>query len=64
VPLSLRTRILSLRGYDAADMLIAAELCKGDDVEAAITAMLAGVYVAYPHLRYDPPGCYAAGDRA
>ena len=60
VPAALRNRTLSLRGYDAADMLIAAELCEGMDAKNAIAVMLADDRVAYLHLHYARAGCYAA----
>ncbi len=65
VPASLSTRTLSLRGFDADDMMIVAELCKGVDAERAIPAMLADERVAYVHVHYARQGCYAARvDRA
>ena len=60
VPAALRTRTLSLRGYDAADMLIAAELCEGTDAENAIAVMLADHCITYLHAHFAKPGCYAA----
>ncbi|WP_375403816.1 DUF1203 domain-containing protein [uncultured Sphingomonas sp.] len=53
-------RVLSLRGFDAHDMMTAADLSPGDRLETAITAMLADPAVAYAHIHYAAPGCYAA----
>lgn len=60
VPALFRHRTLSLRGFDAGDMMAAADLSPGDRLEAAITAMLAYPAVAYIQLHYAAPGCYAA----
>lgn len=65
VPAMLRARPLSLRGFDAGDMLVAAELVIGEAVEAAVEIMLADANVAYIHAHLAKPGCYAARiDRA
>lgn len=61
----LRARPLSLRGFDAGDMLVAAELITDGAVEAAVKAMLADANVVYIHAHLAKPGCYAARiDRA
>jgi hypothetical protein len=60
VPAMLRSRILSLRGFDAAGMLVAAELSDGRDLEAGIDALFAAPEVAYGHIHFAKPGCYAA----
>ncbi len=65
VPLILRSRILSLRGFDQSGMLIAAELTPGEHLESTIQAMFGGPLVAYIHIHFAKPGCYAARvDRA
>ncbi|WP_375286204.1 DUF1203 domain-containing protein [Sphingomonas sp.] len=65
VPALLRLRTLSLRGFDATGMLVAADLAEGPALEPALEAMLAAAPVAYVHLHYAKPGCYAArADRA
>lgn len=60
VPQLLRSRTISLRGFDAEHMLAAADLIEGTLLEAAIEAMLANKDVSYIHLHYAKPGCYAA----
>jgi hypothetical protein len=60
VPPLFRHRALSLRGFDRHGMMAAAELSPGDRLEGAIAAMLADPAVAYLHLHYAAPGCYAA----
>ena len=65
VPEMLRSRILSLRGFDEKGMIVAAELVDGKALESALTGMLAEANVAYVHLHFAKPGCYAArADRA
>jgi hypothetical protein len=65
VPEVLRSRILSLRGFDKTGMMIAADLSDGRELEPAAERLLADPDVAYIHLHYAKPGCYAARmDRA
>jgi hypothetical protein len=65
VPKSLYDRQLSLRAFDAGDMLIAADLAQAEDIEARIQAFLANPEVSYIHAHYARHGCYAARiDRA
>lgn len=59
IPLQLRTRLLSLRGYDARGMMVWAEVVAGSEVEAGIAALFAQEHVAYLHIHYAKPGCYA-----
>jgi Protein of unknown function (DUF1203) len=60
IPEQLRKRLLSLRGYDAQGMLRAAEIADGQELEAALEAMFSFRDVAYIHLHFAKPGCYAA----
>jgi hypothetical protein len=60
VPAVLRARTLSVRAFDAAGMLRDADLVEGADLHAAIPRMLADTHVAYLHVHYAKPGCYAA----
>lgn len=65
VPAVLRSRMLSLRGFDDEGMLVAGELCAGAQVEASIERLLGNARVAYLHLHYATFGCYACRvDRA
>lgn len=65
VPEMLRSRILSLRGFDDDGMLTAAELADGKAVEAAIEQIFLEPQVSYVHIHFAKPGCYAARvDRA
>jgi hypothetical protein len=60
VPQVLRTRTLSLRAFDAKDMIVTADLTEGADLAQALERMLADPSVAYVHIHYAKPGCYAA----
>jgi hypothetical protein len=60
VPAIFRTRVLSLRGFDAKGMLIAADLADGTNLETAIEAMFQNSQVDYIHIHFAKPGCYAA----
>lgn len=60
VPAMLRSRILSLRGFDTAGMLVTADLAEGGALEAPLQAMLDEPSVAYVHLHFAKPGCFAA----
>ena len=59
VPALLRTRLLSLRACDARGMMVWADVVEGAQVEAGIEALFAIERVAYLHLHYAKPGCYA-----
>ena len=65
VPEQLRTRLLSLRAFDAAGMLVWADVLEGTDLEPAIERAFAHSRTDFLHLHYAKPGCYAARvDRA
>jgi Protein of unknown function (DUF1203) len=60
IPPALRVRLLSLRGYDEEGMMVAAEVVKGAEAEAAIARMFADPCVAVIHAHYASRGCFAA----
>jgi hypothetical protein len=55
-----RSRTLSLRAYDAAGMMLEAELVEGRDAPAACARLLAPPEIVYLHAHYATRGCYAA----
>jgi hypothetical protein len=59
VPALLRTRLLSLRAYDARGMMAWAEVVEGARVEDGIAWLFAIDRVDYLHIHYAKPGCYA-----
>lgn len=65
VPRALRSRVLSLRAFDAAHYMIAADLVDGRETETLIERLFTNPGVAYIHAHYAKWGCYAARiDRA
>lgn len=65
VPGALRPRMLSLRSFDDAGMMLDAELVQGADVEGVIARLFANPEAAYIHAHNAGRGCYSARiDRA
>jgi hypothetical protein len=65
VPQQLRIRQLAARSFDRNGMMVGWELVDGKKLEGAIERLFADPKVAYLHLHYAAPGCYAARiDRA
>ena len=65
VPPVLRGRMLSLRGYDAQDCMVEADVVSGNDVEEAIARFFARNEVRYIHVHNAKRGCFACRiDRA
>ena len=60
VPAMLRSRLLSLRAFDAHGMLAAADVIDGRELEAGIARLFEDAGVAYIHAHFAKPGCYAA----
>lgn len=59
VPPSFRSRLLSLRGYDASGWMHMAEIVEGTELEAVIADFFARDDIAYLHAHNARPGCYA-----
>jgi hypothetical protein len=65
VPPMLRSRLLSLRAFDADGMLVDADVVDGTSLEALIEHQFAQPKTQYLHIHFARPGCYAARvDRA
>jgi len=60
VPASLRARLLSVRPFDATNMMIDADVADGACLEALVERLLANDTAAYLHVHYAKRGCYAA----
>lgn len=60
VPDAIRRRLLSVRAYDTAAMIVEAEVVEGRDVAALAAAWLARQDVAYLHVHFAKRGCFAA----
>jgi hypothetical protein len=65
VPEVMRTRLLSLRAYDAEGMMLDADVVDGKEIESVIARFFATPHVAYIHAHNAKRGCYSGRiDRA
>ena len=65
VPEMFRSRMLSLRAFDHRGMMLAADLAGGESLEEKMSEVLEDPSIAYLHIHFAKPGCYAArADRA
>ena len=65
VPPYVTRRLMSLRAYDAEDMMVDADVCEGPSVAAEIDRLLEAERVAYIHLHNAKRGCFSCRvDRA
>jgi hypothetical protein len=60
VPEILRSRLLSVRGFDAVGMMRAADVVEGVGLEAVVARMFDVPEVEYLHVHNAKPGCFAA----
>jgi hypothetical protein len=60
VPDMLRARLLSVRAFDAACMMVDADAVEGVGLEPVIERLLAREDVAFLHVHFAKRGCYAA----
>lgn len=58
IPALLRRRLLSLRAYDTAAMMIDAEVVPGAELEPVIRRMMRNEAVQYLHVHNAGPGCF------
>ena len=59
IPPAMRARPLSLRAFDAEDMMVDADLVDGAEAEGLIARLFADPKVAYIQAHYARRGCYA-----
>jgi hypothetical protein len=65
IPEQLKKRLLSVRAFDAAGMLVDADVTEGKTLETLIERFFENQAVDYIHVHYARHGCYAARvDRA
>ncbi|MES1199567.1 MAG: DUF1203 domain-containing protein [Pseudomonadota bacterium] len=65
LPPAFLPRTLSLRAFDAAGMMVDADLCEGARADALIARFFANERANYIHAHYAKRGCFAARiDRA
>lgn len=60
VPAVLARRLLSVRAFDAAGMLQAANVVEGSKLASALEELVAPDDIAFVHIHNAKPGCYAA----
>jgi uncharacterized protein DUF1203 len=60
IPPVLHDRLLSLRAFSAAGMLLEADVAASGQVRGTIERLLAGAEVAYLHVHNARPGCFVA----
>jgi hypothetical protein len=60
IPAVLRTRLISLRAFDAEHMMIDADVVDGHALKEAIGRFLADPDVSYLQAHYAKRGCYVA----
>lgn len=60
IPPALARRTLSLRGFDADDMMTEADIVEGGEAGAMIERFFANARVQYIHVHYARRGCFAA----
>ncbi|MBL8113702.1 MAG: DUF1203 domain-containing protein [Acidobacteria bacterium] len=59
VPELFRTRLLSVRAYDDAGFMVAADVVEGTVLEGTIDKLLGKTSTAFLHVHYARPGCFA-----
>ena len=65
IPDAMRSRQISLRVFDTADLMVDAEIVDGRHMESDIERFFSDPRVAYIHAHYAKRGCFAARiDRA
>ena len=59
LPEMLRGRLLSIRAFDANDMLVGADVVEGDRAEEVIAKLFDNPDAEFLHVHFAKPGCYA-----
>jgi hypothetical protein len=58
IPAMFGHRLLSIRAYDAAAMMVGSDVVQGDQLEDTIQRLFANDNVRYLHIHNARPGCY------
>jgi hypothetical protein len=58
VPAMIRSRLLSIRGYDPEGMMLISEVLDGSELEAHLARFFSDPQVEYIHIHNARPGCY------
>lgn len=59
IPGLLRTRLLSVRGYDQDHLMTTADVVNGREIDSLLVRTLEDERVSYVHVHFARPGCYA-----
>jgi hypothetical protein len=59
IPPYVTRRLMSVRAYDANDMMVAGEVCEGAEAHATLDRLMADGAVAYIHLHNAKRGCFS-----
>ncbi len=60
VPKALSRRLLSVRGFDSENLMIAADVVDGEELSQKLISMLEASDIAFVHIHHAKQGCYAA----
>lgn len=60
IPEAIRSRLISVRSYDDAHMMIGADVYGGDRLASVLAVAFEDERVSYIHLHNAKPGCFAA----
>lgn len=60
VPEVIRSRLVSLRYFDQDHMMIMADVTAGENTAKHITEAFENADIAYAHIHFAKPGCFAA----
>lgn len=60
VPGFFNGRLISLRAYDTAHMMVTADVVEGDQLQKVLPRVFDDPYIDYLHLHNARPGCYLA----
>jgi len=60
IPQALATRLLSVRAFDAAGLMLGADVVEGRELAAAIATLFKDAKVDFIHAHYARAGCFAA----
>lgn len=60
IPDVMQRRLLSVRAFDSAHMIVAADVIDGRAADGLVRAMLEGRRAAYLHVHFAKRGCFAA----
>jgi len=59
VPPVVARRLVSVRAYDAAAMMVGADVCHGSELPALVERFFADPATAYLHVHNAKPGCFS-----